>query len=150
MRGASPPIAALRHDLVSLVFTSGTTGVPKGVMQTHQSNIYPIDRFRGAFALDEGSRYFSYLPLSHIAERQIVEGSSLMTCGEVRFNENLGTLFRDLPAARPHVMFGPPRVWEQLQQAIIGKFGSRQAADEALAADRDGVGKLVRESLGPG
>ena len=45
-------------------------------------------------------------------------------------------------------MFGPPRVWEQLQQAIIGKFGSRQAVDEALAADRDGVGKLVRQSLG--
>ena len=117
-------------------------------MQTHQSNIYPIDRFKEAFALDQGSRYFSYLPLSHIAERQIVEGSSLMTCGEVLFNENLGTLFRDLPAARPHVMFGPPRVWEQLQQAIIGKFGSRQAVDEALAADRDGVGKLVRQSLG--
>ena len=143
-----PAYRCAGHDLVSLVFTSGTTGVPKGVMQTHQSNILPIDRFRGAFGLDEGSRYFSYLPLSHIAERQIVEGSSLMTCGEVRFNENLGTLFRDLPAARPHVMFGPPRVWEQLQQAIIGKFGSRQAVDEALAADRDGVGKLVRQSLG--
>jgi long-chain acyl-CoA synthetase len=147
-REDQPTYRCAANDLVSLVFTSGTTGVPKGVMQTHQSNIYPIDRFKEAFALDQGSRYFSYLPLSHIAERQIVEGSSLMTCGEVLFNENLGTLFRDLPAARPHVMFGPPRVWEQLQQAIIGKFGSRQAVDEALATDKDGVGKLVRQSLG--
>lgn len=143
-----PAYRCAATDLISLVFTSGTTGVPKGVMQTHQSNILPIDRFKVSFALEQGSRYFSYLPLSHIAERQIVEGSSLLTCGEVLFNENLGTLFRDLPAAKPHVMFGPPRVWEQLQQAIIGKFGSRQAVDEALAADRDGVGKLVRQSLG--
>lgn len=146
--GQQPGYRCAANDLISLVFTSGTTGVPKGVMQTHASSILPIDRFKDAFALEEGSRYFSYLPLSHIAERQIVEGSSLMTCGEVHFNENMTTLFRDLPAAKPHVMFGPPRVWEQLQQAITAKFGSQEAVDEALAADADGVGQMVRESIG--
>jgi long-chain acyl-CoA synthetase len=147
-RGGMPGYQCQPDDLVSLVFTSGTTGVPKGVMQTHASNIIPITRFSDAFNMDIGARFFSYLPLSHIAERQIVEGSSLVNCGEVHFNENLGTLLRDLPECRPHVMFGPPRVWEQLQQGIIAQFGSQEAVDAALNADAEGVGKLVREKLG--
>lgn len=147
-RGEMPGYQCKADDLTSLVFTSGTTGVPKGVMQTHASNIIPISRFSTAFAVEKGARYFSYLPLSHIAERQIVEGSSLVNCGEVHFNENLGTLLRDLPLCRPHVMFGPPRVWEQLQQGIIAQFGSQDAVDAALAADAEGIGKMVREKLG--
>ena len=147
-RGQRPEYQCQADDLVSLVFTSGTTGLPKGVMQTHSSNLIPITRFTDAFTTPRGARFFSYLPLSHIAERQIVEGSSLANCGEVHFNENMGTLLRDLPACRPHVMFGPPRVWEQLQQGIISKFGSQEAIDAALEADREGVGKMVREGLG--
>jgi long-chain acyl-CoA synthetase len=147
-RGKSPAYQCQPDDLTSLVFTSGTTGVPKGVMQTHASNIVPITRFSHAFAVDLGARYFSYLPLSHIAERQIVEGSSLVNCGEVHFNENLSTLLRDLPLCRPHVMFGPPRVWEQLQQGIIAQFGSQAAVDAALEANGEGVGTMVREKLG--
>ena len=147
-RNRMPDYQCQPEDLVSLVFTSGTTGVPKGVIQTHTSNIIPITRFSKAFMVDIGARYFSYLPLSHIAERQIIEGSSLVNCGEVHFNENLTTLLRDLPLCRPHVMFGPPRVWEQLQQGIIGQFGSQDAVDAALAADSEGVGKMMREKLG--
>lgn len=147
-RGSLPNYQCQADDLISLVFTSGTTGLPKGVMQTHASNIVPISRFSDAFGTDMGSRYFSYLPLSHIAERQIVEGASLVNCGEVHFNENMSTLLRDLPDCRPDVMFGPPRVWEQLQQGIIGQFGSQDAIDAALEADSEGVGKLIREKLG--
>lgn len=147
-RGSKPTYQCQPDDLVSLVFTSGTTGVPKGVMQTHKSNIVPVSRFSEAFGADMGARYFSYLPLSHIAERQIVEGASLINCGEVHFNENMGTLLRDLPECRPDIMFGPPRVWEQLQQGIIAQFGSQEAIDAALAADSEGVGKMVREKLG--
>ena len=147
-RGSRPNYQCKPDDLVSLVFTSGTTGVPKGVMQTHTSNIVPVGRFSQAFGAEVGSRYFSYLPLSHIAERQIVEGASLINCGEVHFNENMGTLLRDLPECRPDIMFGPPRVWEQLQQGIIAQFGSQEAIDAALEADSEGVGKMIREKLG--
>ncbi|MEH6588784.1 MAG: AMP-binding protein [Halioglobus sp.] len=147
-RGSAPVYQCQPDDLVSLVFTSGTTGVPKGVMQTHNSNIIPVSRFAAAFGVDIGSRFFSYLPLSHIAERQVVEYSSLINCGEVHFNESMATLLRDLPNCKPHVMFGPPRVWEQLQQGIIAQFGSQEAIDAALEADSEGVGKLVREKLG--
>jgi long-chain acyl-CoA synthetase len=146
--GQRPSYQCSPQDLISIVFTSGTTGVPKGVMQTHESNVIPIDRFKDSFALPERGRYFSYLPLSHIAERQIVEGSSLMSGGVVHFNENMGTLLRDLPECRPHMMFGPPRVWETIQQVITGHFGSADAVTAALEQDREGTGKQVREMLG--
>ena len=147
-RGSMPNYECQADDLVSLVFTSGTTGVPKGVMQTHNSNLIPIARFSSTFSMAVGARFFSYLPLAHIAERQLVEGSSLVNCGEVHFNENLTTLLRDLPLCRPAFMFGPPRVWEQLQQGIIAQFGSQDAVDAALEADAEGVGKMIREKLG--
>lgn len=147
-RGSMPSYQCQADDLVSLVFTSGTTGVPKGVMQTHSSNLIPIARFSSTFSMAVGAKFFSYLPLAHIAERQLIEGSSLVNCGEVHFNENLTTLLRDLPLCRPAFMFGPPRVWEQLQQGIIAQFGSQDAVDAALEADAQGVGKMIREKLG--
>ena len=147
-RGSMPTYQCQPKDLVSLVFTSGTTGVPKGVMQTHESNIIPTNRGRNAFGLENGAKQFSYLPLAHIAERQIVEVSSLMHCGEVHFNESLEFLLRDLQRCRPNMVFGPPRVWEQLQQGIIAQFGSQEAIDKALEADAQGVGAMIRQKLG--
>ncbi len=147
-RGSMPAYQCQADDLISLVFTSGTTGVPKGVMQTHTSNLVPVNRFSKTFSMGVGAKLFSYLPLAHIAERQLIEVSSLVNGGEVHFNENLTTLLRDLPLCKPAFMFGPPRVWEQLQQGIIAQFGSQDAVDAALEADAEGVGKMIREKLG--
>jgi long-chain acyl-CoA synthetase len=147
-RGSMPNYKCQPRDLVSLVFTSGTTGVPKGVMQTHESNIIPTNRGRNAFGLGYGARLFSYLPLAHIAERQIVEVSSLMHRAEVHFNESLEFLLRDLQRCRPTMVFGPPRVWEQLQQGIIAQFGSQEAVDAALGADAESVGAMIQQKLG--
>ncbi|MFT6285493.1 MAG: long-chain acyl-CoA synthetase [Halieaceae bacterium] len=147
-QGREPNYACQPDDTVSLVFTSGTTGMPKGVIQTHQSNLIPVRRFKTAFGVREQARYFSYLPLSHIAERQIVEVASLDMCGEVNFNESLPTLMRDLQRTRPHMFFGPPRMWEQFQQAVISKFGGQEAVEKALTDDKEGIGKLVLDTIG--
>ena len=135
-------------DVVSLVFTSGTTGLPKGFIQTHATNLIPMRRCQYLFTQREQPRWFSYLPLSHIAERQIVEFSSINTGGEIWFNESLETLARDLPQCRPNIFFGPPRVWEQLRQSITAKFGGAEALATALASDQAGVQALVRGALG--
>jgi long-chain acyl-CoA synthetase len=147
-QGREPNYVCQPDDMVSLVFTSGTTGMPKGVIQTHNSNLIPVRRFKHAFGVREQARYFSYLPLSHIAERQIVGIASLDMCGEVNFNESLPTLMRDLQRTRPHMFFGPPRMWEQFQQAVISKFGGQEAVEKALADDKESIGKLVRDSIG--
>ncbi|TXS95369.1 AMP-binding protein [Parahaliea maris] len=146
--GRRPTYQCQPDELMSLVFTSGTTGKPKGVMQTHQSNLVPIRRFTTTFGAEEGTRYFSYLPLSHIAERQIVEFSSLVVCGQVTFNSGLENLLPELQQTRPHIFFGPPRIWEQFQQAVIGKLGGQAALDAALEADREGTGQLILSTMG--
>jgi long-chain acyl-CoA synthetase len=146
--GQAPAYQCQPDDMISLVFTSGTTGMPKGVIQTHNSNLIPIRRFTDTFGISKSPRYFSYLPLSHIAERQIVEFSSIVLGGEIYFNESLDTLPRDLQRARPQVFFGPPRIWEQLQQAVIGKFGGKDALAAAQAQDKAGIGQLVLGGLG--
>lgn len=135
-------------DIVSLVFTSGTTGLPKGVIQTHATNLIPMRRCQYLFTQRDQPRWFSYLPLSHIAERQIVEFSSVNTGGEIWFNESLETLARDLPRCRPHIFFGPPRVWEQLRQSVTAKLGGAEALETALANDQKGVQALVTGALG--
>ena len=146
--GEAPVYEPGPDDVVSLVFTSGTTGVPKGVIQTHATNLIPMRRCQYLFTEREQPRWFSYLPLPHIAERQIVEFSSINTGGEIWFNESLETLARDLPQCRPNIFFGPPRVWEQLRQSITAKFGGAEALATALASDRAGVQTLVRGALG--
>jgi long-chain acyl-CoA synthetase len=130
------------------VFTSGTTGLPKGVIQTHATNLIPMRRCQYLFTQREQPRWFSYLPLSHIAERQIVEFSSINTGGEIWFNESLATLATDLPRCRPHIFLGPPRVWEQLRQSVTAKFGGAEALDAAIANDQAGVQALVTNALG--
>ena len=144
----APNYQPAADDTVSLVFTSGTTGLPKGVIQTHATNLIPMRRCQYLFTQREQPRWFSYLPLSHIAERQIVEFSSINTGGEIWFNESLETLARDLPQCRPHIFFGPPRVWEQLRQSVTAKFGGADAFETALASDQVGVQTLVRGALG--
>jgi len=147
-QGKEPVYQGKPDDMVSLVFTSGTTGMPKGVIQTHESNLIPIRRFIKEFGFKDSPRYFSYLPLSHIAERQIVEFSSMVICGEISFNESLPTILRDLQRTKPNMFFGPPRIWEQFQQAVIGKFGGKEALEAALAEDREGIGHLILDTLG--
>ncbi len=146
--GLQPQYQPNHDDLITMVFTSGTTGVPKGVMQTHDSMILPMERGRQIFELKGDARFLSYLPLSHIAERQLVMVQSLMYAGSVTFNESLATLLRDMADTRPNFFFGAPRVWEQLQQGILAQFGSQETLDAALAADHDGVGLRVRTLLG--
>ena len=147
-RGQTTTHIPSADELISLVFTSGTTGVPKGVMQTHTSNVLPTQRFLDFFNLGNDPKFISYLPLSHIAERQLVEAASLVTGGQVNFNENLTTLLRDLAYTKPAFFFGPPRVWEQIQQIVVAEFGSQAALDKALATDKEGISEKVRGLLG--
>jgi long-chain acyl-CoA synthetase len=135
-------------DVLSLVFTSGTTGVPKGVMQTHASMLIPMLRAGQAFSMRHNPRFLSYLPLAHLAERQLVWIQSLIYCGTVTFVESLAHLVRDMAQVQPTYFFGAPRVWEQLQQIVLGQFGSQQALEQAFAADAEVTIEKVQTMLG--
>ena len=135
-------------ELFTIPFTSGTTGLPKGVMQTHQSMLIPIERACSLFNTRENPRFLSYLPLAHIAERAVVWIHSLICGGTITFNEDLSTLVRDMAETKPSYFFGAPRVWELLRQGVIAKFGSQESLDQALASDRDATQRKVQQALG--
>ncbi len=111
------------EDLFSIVYTSGTTGNPKGVMMDYRAMAAAIERTKGLVRYDvENPRFFSYLPLCHVAERNIVEATSLGTGGTVYFAESLDTFSKNLAAARPTHFLAVPRIWTKFQLAILAKL----------------------------
>lgn len=110
-------------DLFTIIYTSGTTGVPKGVMLTNESAISALNYTQKEISLDtENTRFFSYLPLCHIAERNIVESASLATGGTVFFADTLENFQRNLQEAMPTHFLAVPRIWTKFQQGILAKM----------------------------
>lgn len=115
------------NELMTIVYTSGTTGNPKGVMLKCRAIAYAVTMAMEVLKLGpERPRFFSYLPLSHIAERMLVEMGSLYTGGEVHFAESLDTFAKNLAAAKPTLFLGVPRIWTKFQMGILEKLPQKK------------------------
>ena len=106
-------------DLATLVYTSGTTARPKGVMLSHKNLIYNTGRTIEQFYTDSDETLLSYLPLSHVAEQEITIIGGLIVGGQVYFAESMEKLGENLQEARPTFFLGVPRVWEKIQEKMI-------------------------------
>ena len=107
-------------DLATVIYTSGTTGPPKGVMLDHTNIVWTTESMRLAFAPVDptGSRTVSYLPMAHIAERQMSHYQGIGFGYEVTTCPEPSLLASYLPEARPQIMFAVPRVWEKLHAGV--------------------------------
>ncbi|MEZ0486245.1 AMP-binding protein [Fibrella aquatica] len=115
------------NDLFTIIYTSGTTGNPKGVMVDYEAVAQALAETRVKMLHDTpNARFFSYLPLCHIAERNVVEAISLATGGTVYFAESLETFAKNLSAARPTHFLGVPRIWTKFQQGVLAKMPQKK------------------------
>lgn len=109
-------------EMCTIMYTSGTTGAPKGVMHTFGNFALAVADGLKRVPLREDGRMLSYLPLSHVVERALVEHGQLATGMHVYFAESLDTFTSDLQRARPTVFFSVPRLWVKFQQGIQAKM----------------------------
>ena len=129
----------LEPDAVAtIVYTSGTTGPPKGTMITHQNVAETIRSITAVVPMGPTDRFLSYLPLSHIAERCTSHLGQINSGGETWFARSLATLAEDLRACRPTVFMAVPRVWEKFRQGVEAELAHaprpvRAQADRLVA-----------------
>ena len=105
-------------DVCLLVYTSGTTGKPKGTMITSRNIIAAMQYADAVFEPTPGASMISYLPLAHIYERSLGAYLQIAHGLNVCFAESVQTVFDNIREVSPEIMNGVPRVWEKIYSSV--------------------------------
>ncbi|MDS0792373.1 AMP-binding protein [Burkholderia pseudomultivorans] len=137
--------------LCTIVYTSGSTGEPKGVMHSYRSIAAPIRAMERTpwWPTTPDERGFSYLPLAHMAERIAVETASLAFGYRVFFAESPTTFADDLKRARPTIFFSVPQLWNRFYLRVCDRLPrSKQRALFALPWVGPQIKRRILRELG--
>ena len=144
------PIPAL-DSVMTIVYTSGSTGNPKGVVHNYESICWAASNSLNELSVDHTDRILSYLPLAHITERVLVEIASFYSSTRIDFIESLDTFARDVRATQPTLFLSVPRLWTRFQMGVLANMPQKKL-DLLLRIPIVGrmVSKKIRTKLGLG
>ena len=138
------------EELATIKYTSGTTGNPKGVMISFHALHYVTSHALGEEGFDiipGGQRFFSYLPLSHIAERMLVELGGLYSGAIISFAESIEKFPENLMKTQPTVFLAVPRIWQKFKEKIEQKMPKLEKLLKIPVVNSI-VKKAIRKKLG--
>lgn len=133
-------------DLATIVYTSGTTGVPKGAMITHDNIIFTSRIIVESTATREGDDTFLFLPLAHIFARADIY-ACIRTGVAVSFFRTMDTIIDDIKIARPHWFPCVPRVFEKIYSRIQGGIEAKGGVAKIMFRWACGLGVQVSDAL---
>jgi long-chain acyl-CoA synthetase len=110
---------AASDDLASIVYTSGTTGFPKGVMLSHRNMLSNAEAAAQQVDLGESDTILSFLPLSHTLERTVGYYFSVMVGMTIAYTRSISLLAEDLITIRPHALVSVPRIYERVYAKVM-------------------------------
>ncbi|QEN07137.1 long-chain fatty acid--CoA ligase [Oceanispirochaeta crateris] len=119
-------------DIATIIFTSGTTGIPKGVMLTNKSYIYQSEAMLDSIPVSENDTWLTILPVWHSFER-IIQYVSCLNGACLAYSKPVGkTLLMDLQAVKPTLMTAVPRLWEALYAGVLRNIKEKGEKAEKL------------------
>ena len=135
------------EDLAILVYTSGTTGRPKGAMHAHRGLVHTVRGYNRIGPQDESDERMCFLPLCHIAERMGGEYFAMYSGARLNFVENPETVPENVREIAPTVCTAVPRVWEKFYSAVTIAIKESSRAQQLMYAWAIGVGYQVAECV---
>ncbi|MCP3980666.1 MAG: AMP-binding protein [bacterium] len=137
------------EDVMTIVYTSGSTGAPKGAVRTFASMAWSGDAICRDLDARSGDRLVSYLPLAHITERTYIEMTALCAGLPVGFVDSRESFTDDVCRARPTLFISIPRLWKLFRDRAIEKIGPRRFKLMSLfAPTRKLLGARILRGLG--
>lgn len=113
-------------DLLTIIYTSGTTGMPKGVMHSIQAFDTTVQNAVVDLKIAMHPKLFSFLPLSHIAERMGIEMVGIYQGALFSFSESLEVFPKNLADTQPDIFFAVPRLWGKFQEKILQQLPQKR------------------------
>jgi long-chain acyl-CoA synthetase len=124
------PISGSRGDVATLMYTSGTSGMPKGVMLTHGNLLAQVRSASAVLALDPGGLVLSILPIWHCYERTFEYFCFSQGCAQVY--TNIRYVKKDLKTYQPQYMVAVPRLWESIYEGVQKQFREQPESKQKL------------------
>ncbi|NRB42546.1 MAG: AMP-binding protein, partial [Pseudomonadales bacterium] len=135
---------AKAEDTLSIVYTSGSTGNPKGVVLSYANFAAGATDAKKSLAASPDDSVMSYLPLAHITERALIEMSSFYGGCKIYFVESLDSFIDDVKTGQPDLFVSVPRLWSKFQAEILQKMPEKKLR---ILLKIPGINRIVKNKI---